>query len=64
MRDYIDEHREELFMILLSLMMFILGFISGYIKHIEVSKETDYKTNDNCTEIDNKYYCEVIKNEK
>lgn len=61
MIDYIDEHREELFIILLSLMMFILGFTSGYIKHIEVSKKIDYETNENCINLENKYYCEIIK---
>ena len=40
---------------------YIKRFISGYIKHIEVSKKIDYKTNDNCINLENKYYCEVLE---
>lgn len=61
MKRFISENKEELFLILLSLMMFIFGFISGYIKHIEVSKKIDYETNENCINLENKYYCEVLE---
>ena len=38
MANYIEENKEELFLIISFLVIFIFGFIAGYIKHIEVSK--------------------------
>ena len=61
MKNFINKNKEELFFMLSFLIFFILGFISGYIKHIEISKKTDYKTNDNCINLENKYYCEVFE---
>ena len=38
MANYIEENKEELFLIISFLVIFIFCFIAGYIKHIEVSK--------------------------